>query len=499
VATDPVPVLRKNMNVIAELYNTPLTMLTDFYQITSAYALWKAGKHQKRTAYHMFFRGLPFKGGYAVASGLQYALDWIRGAYFQDKDLTYLSEQKGNDGKRLFDDGFLKWLDSFRFRCDVDAVPEGTVVFPFEPLVRVEGTIIENLLIETFLLNAINYPTLVATKAARVCDAAGGAPVLEMGLRRAQGIDGAIAGSRAAMIGGATGTSNVFAGQLFAIPIKGTHPHGFVMAFDTEAEAFQAFADAMPNNCVFLVDTYNTLQGVKHAIEVSLSLKQKGYEPIGIRLDSGDLAFLSKEARAMMDAADLKGMKVFATNDLDEWTIRSLREQGACIDVWGVGTKLITAYDQPALGGVYKLGAVEDAGTWSPKIKVSEQAIKTTIPGVLQVARFTGKDGFFLGDMIFDPTLGGTASTMIDPGDFTRRKSFDGAIRSDLLQPVLREGQIVGTQPSLKDIQAYRQEQLSHVHPGILRFDNPHSYPVGLEPRLHDRRTKMILDAKGIA
>lgn len=490
------------MNVIAELYNGPLTMLTDFYQVTSAYALWKEGLHEKRATYHMFFRSLPFGGGYALAAGLQYTLDWIRGSYFQPKDLQFLSEQKGNDGNVLFEKGYLDWLDAFRFKCDVDAVPEGTVVFPTEPVVRVQGTTVENLLIETFGLNTGNFQTLIATKASRIRQAAGPDTLLEMGLRRAQGIDGSLAASRASYIGGFDATSNVLAGQLFGIPVRGTHPHGFVMAFDTEIAAFESFARALPNNCVFLVDTYNTIQGVKHAIEVALTLKQKGFKAIGIRLDSGDLAFLSKEARSMLDAAGLQDMQIVASNDLDEKVIRSLKEQGAKIDVWGVGTKAITAYDQPALGGVYKLGAIYEGNAWVPKIKVSEQAIKTTIPGVMQVARFTNKEGFFAGDMIFDDgqPLGEGSHTMIDPADQTRRKSFDPSMKPELLlKPYLRGGEQIGLKPSLQEIKEHVREQLSHVHPGLLRFDNPHSYPVGLEPALHARRTEMILKARGVS
>src|SRR6185437_2355444 len=354
-------------------------------------------------------------------------------------------------------------------------------------------------LVETALLNLTNFQSLIATKAARVCMAAQGDPVIEFGLRRAQGIDGALTASRAAYIGGCAGTSNVLAGKLFGIPAKGTHAHSWVMSFENELESFEAYAKVMPNNCIFLVDTYDTLEGVRHAIEVGKRLKKQGHKMVGIRLDSGDLAFLSIEARKLLDAEGFKDARIVASNDLNEHLIASLKQQGAAIDTWGVGTMLVTAYDQPALGGVYKLSAIRKAdGTWQHKIKLSEQAVKVTNPGVLQVRRFRkGKE--FIGDAIYNETRALSRDvTIVDPADATRRKHFPaGTKHEDLLVPVLRRGKLVYDLPRLVDIRARAQEQLAMLYPGIKRLDNPHQYPAGLELSLHEFKTELILRAKG--
>jgi nicotinate phosphoribosyltransferase len=297
--------------------------------------------------------------------------------------LEFLATLTGDDGKPLFESAFLEYLRALRFTCDVDAIPEGTVAFPHEPLLRITGPILQCQLLETALLNLINFQSLIATKAARVCLATQGEPVLEFGLRRAQGLDGGLAASRAAYIGGCAATSNVLAGKTFDIPVRGTHAHSWVMAFDDEREAFSAYAKAMPNNCVFLVDTYDTLEGVRRAVETGKWLRERGHEMVGIRLDSGDLAWLSVEARKILDNGGFPKALIVASNDLDEHIIASLKAQGAQINVWGVGTKLITAFDQPALGGVYKLGAIRgDDGRWVYKVKLSEQAAKVSTPGI---------------------------------------------------------------------------------------------------------------------
>ncbi|HXT99615.1 MAG TPA: nicotinate phosphoribosyltransferase, partial [Polyangia bacterium] len=324
-------------------------LLTDLYQLTMAYGYWKSARADDEAVFSLFFRKAPFGSGYTVACGLAPVIDYIEGFRFQPDDLEYLGGLTGNDGGRLFEKAFLDYLAELRPAVTVHGIPEGTVVFPHEPLLRIQGPILQCQLLETALLNIINFDTLVATKAARVCLAAQGDSVLEFGLRRAQGRDGALAASRAAHVGGCAATSNVLAGKCFGIPVRGTHAHSWVMSFDTEREAFQAYADVMPNNCVFLVDTYDTLEGVHNAIAVARDLRRRGKELVGIRLDSGDLAWLSVQARKLLDEAGFPNAIIVASNDLDEHLIQSLKAEGAAIGVWGVGTKLCTAYDQPAL------------------------------------------------------------------------------------------------------------------------------------------------------
>jgi nicotinate phosphoribosyltransferase len=486
------------MSRLDEIYGAPLSLLTDLYQLTMAYGYWTTGRAERGAVFHLSFRKHPFQGGYTIAAGLAYALDYLRGFRFQPDDLAYLGELVGNDGQPLFRPQFLDYLAGLRLSCDVDAVPEGTVVFPHEPLIRVQGPILQCQILETALLNMLNFQTLIATKAARICAAAGGQPVLEFGLRRAQGIDGALAASRAAYIGGCAGTSNVLAGKLFRIPVKGTHAHSWVMSFDDEATAFEAYARAMPNNCVFLVDTYDTLEGVRNAIRVGRKLRASGHELVGIRLDSGDLAYLSIEARRLLDEAGFPNAAIVASNDLDEDIIASLKDQQARIAIWGVGTKLVTAYGQPALGGVYKLGAIQDPdGGWQPKVKLSEQAIKTSTPGILQIRRFRDPRGA-VADMIYNQLDGEPPSlTIVDPLDPTRRRQLDeGLSAEDLLVPVLREGQVVRPEESLQTLRDRAGQQLQLFHSGIRRHVHPHRYPVGLERRLYEVKTQLILQER---
>ncbi len=474
-------------------------LLTDLYQLTMAYGYWKSGRAEQEAVFHLFFRKHPFKSGFTIACGLAPAIEFLQRFRFTDDDLAYLATLSGNDGKPLFDPAFLKYLGELQFSCHVDAIPEGTVVFPHEPLMRIRGPILQCQLLETALLNIINFQSLIATKAARVCLATKGDPVMEFGLRRAQGIDGALASSRAAHIGGCAATSNVLAGKLYGIPVKGTHAHSWVMSFDNESDAFQAYADAMPNNCVFLVDTYDTLEGVRHAVEVGRCLRQKGHEMVGIRLDSGDLAWLSIEARKILDAGGFPKALIVASNDLDENIIASLKEQGAMIGVWGVGTKLVTAYDQPALGGVYKLGAIRRAdGGWDQKVKLSEQAIKVSNPGVQQVRRFS-ENKEFICDAIYDSEAGAPENfTIVDPLDPTRRKHIGpDAFGEDLLVPVFCKGKLVYMPPTLSDTRNRVQNQLAKFHSGIKRFVSPHQYPVGLEIGLHNIKTDLILRMRG--
>ena len=487
------------MSTLSRLYRHSLSLLTDLYQLTMAYGYWKNGIAEREAVFHLFFRKNPFDGGYSVAAGLDEAIDYLRSFRFGEDDIAYLASLTGNDGAPLFEQSFLNWLQQMELECHVDAVPEGTVVFPHAPILRVRGPLAQAQLIETPLLNILNFQTLIATKAARVCHATRGEPVLEFGLRRAQGIDGAISASRAAYIGGCAATSNVLAGKLYGIPVKGTHAHSWVMVFDDELEAFSAYAKAMPNNCVFLVDTYDTLEGVRHAVQIGKQLRGEGHEMAGIRLDSGDLAWLSIEARKILDEGGFPNATIVASNDLDERLIQSLKVQGATIGVWGVGTKLITAYDQAALGGVYKLAAIRNAeGVWDHKIKLSEQAIKISTPGILNVRRFEQDEGF-IGDMIFDE-LGRMSlpSVIVDPSDATRRKQFPKDTRSeDLLIPIFDAGEPVYDRPSLESIRQRVREQLDKLHGGIKRFQNPHAYPVGLEVRLFERKQQLVLAARG--
>ena len=480
-----------------------LALLTDLYQLTMACAYWKSGTADKEAAFHLSFRNAPFHSGFSVACGLAQAIEFIRDFHFEPSDLAYLATIVGRDRLPLFDARFLEYLGKLRLTCDVDAVPEGTVVFPHEPLIRVQGPILQGQLLETSLLNFINFQTLIATKAARICLAARGEPVIEFGLRRAQGIDGGVSASRSAYVGGAAATSNLLAGKLYGIPVRGTHAHSWVMSFDTEIEAFAAYADVLPNNCVFLVDTYDTLQGVSHAVEAGHKLRERGHEMVGVRLDSGDLAWLSIEARRILDAGGFPDAKILASNDLDEHIINSLKEQGARINVWGVGTKLATAYDQPALGGVYKLSAQRDGrGRWQYKLKLSEQAAKISTPGVLQVRRYRSPaGGEYIADAIYDEELGlADPATIVDPLDPTRRRLIEpDAAHEDLLVPVFRAGKLVYDIPTLDAVRARAQQQLAGFHAGIKRFVNPHQYPVGLERRLHDLKTELILKARGFA
>jgi nicotinate phosphoribosyltransferase len=492
------------MPTLTRLYRPSLALLTDLYELTMAYAYWRSGTHTREAVFHQHFRKPPFDGGFAVACGLEPAIELIESFHFDEDDLAYVAGLQGNDGKPLFDGEFLDLLRGLRFECDVDAVPEGTVVFPHEPLIRVRGPILQAQLLESALLNLVNFQTLIATKAARVCLAARGDTVIEFGLRRAQGIDGALAASRAAYAGGCHATSNVLAGKLFGIPVGGTHAHSWVLSFDSELEAFEAYARAMPNNCVFLVDTYDTLQGVRNAVQVGRWLREQGREMIGVRLDSGDLAYLSKEARKVLDEGGFPDARIFASSELDEHLIESLKLQGAKIAVWGVGTNLVTAKDDPALGGVYKLTAVrEPGGPWKYKVKLSEQAVKITTPGIQQVRRFFTRlsgDTEPIADMIFDEELGAPAApTIVDPADLTRRKEIpEGTEHTDLLVPVFRQGKRVYDPTPLKEVRQRTAEQLRGFHGGIKRLVNPHRYPVGLERGLFDLKTHLILQARGL-
>ncbi len=489
------------MIVPSRLYRPSLALLTDFYELTMAAAAWRSGADAKQAVFTLTYRKKPFAGGYTVAAGLADAIDFIEHYRFDEEDLAWLAEQRGADDAPIFDAAFLDRLRKLEMDVDVDAMPEGTVCFPQEPLIRVRGPIIPCMLLETALLTLVNFQTLVATKAARGALAARGEPVLEFGLRRAQGIDGGLAASRAAYIGGCAATSHALAGRLLGIPARGTHAHSWVMLFDDERASFEAYARALPGNCVFLVDTYDTPTGVRNAIEVGRWLRSQGKQLVGIRLDSGDLAWLSIEARRMLDEAGFPDAVIYGSNELDEIIIQSLKDQGARIAAWGVGTRLVTGAGDGALGGVYKLGATRDGpgAPWRHRVKISEQASKTTIPGVLQVRRFRHAHGF-LADAIWDELSGPPGEvTIVDPFDPTRRREIPpGTPGEDLLVPVFRGGKRVYDPPPLVESRARTAAQLEGFHQGVKRFVNPHQFPVGLEQGLYDLRTRLVLEARHV-
>jgi len=483
---------------MTEKDRVPPTLLTDLYQLTMAYGYWKEQMLGHQAIFHLSFRQQPFNGGYAIACGLSDAIDYLQNFEFQPDDLAYLAELCGPDGKPIFESEFLDYLQTVRFACDVDAIPEGNVVFPHEPLLRVSGSLLQGQLFETALLNIINFQTLIATKSARICLAAKGSPVMEFGLRRAHGPDGALAASRAAYVGGCVATSNVLAGKVFGIPVRGTHAHSWVMSFQTEYEAFEAYAEVMPGNCVFLVDTYDSVQGIRHAVQVGRHLRSIGKDLSGIRLDSGDLSYLSIVARGILDQAGFNTTQIVASNDLDEHVIASLKEQGALIDLWGVGTKLVTAFDQPALGGVYKLGAIRSGnGPWQKKVKLSEQAVKVSNPGSLQVRRFEDQNEY-LADMIYDELEGvPTKRTIVDIADVTIHKKIPGSAKPhDLLVPIFRRGNLVYERPSVHEMRGLAQTELGRFYTGVKRLLNPHIYPVGLELGLYKIKSRLMQEVR---
>lgn len=474
-------------------------LLTDLYQLTMAQGYWLHGRADEQAVFHLAFRKPPFGGSHAIACGLEQAIELIERFGYDARQREYLASLTGNDGKPLFDPRFLDWLGALEPAVDVDAMPEGTVCFAHEPLLRVRGPLAQAQLLETALLTIVNFQTLIASKAARICHAAEGEAVIEFGLRRAQGLDGGLSASRAAYVGGCVGTSNVAAGARFGIPVKGTHAHSWVMAFASEAEAFSAYAQAMPNNCVFLVDTYDTLRGVERAIEAAIELRARGHEMVGIRLDSGDLAELSKAARQQLDAAGFASAVIVASNDLDEYQIQALKRAGAPISVWGVGTRLATAHDQCALGGVYKLAALRaDANSpWRRMVKLSDTPIKTSIPGVLQVRRYR-QAGQPVLDVVYDEEFGppqpGTSIASID-GDASMTVP-EHAELSDLLIPVLRGGRRVAAAEPTSTLRERTLAELAAMPESLLGLDQPEHYPVALEPRVAELKRTLIESAK---
>ncbi len=461
-----------------------------------AYAYWKSQMLECEGVFHLFFRKSPFQGGYAIAAGLENVIDYVNHWNFTTSDLDYLASLTAENGNPIFEEGFLNYLQNFKFSGQIDAIEEGEVVFPYEPLIRVQGPLIQAQLLETPLLTLTNFSTLIATKSARICLSAGDDPVLEFGLRRAQGIDGAMTATRSAYIGGCYATSNTLGGKIFDIPVRGTHAHSWVMAFGSELESFKAYAHAMPDNCVFLVDTYDTVEGVKNAILAAEWLKSQGKPFLGVRLDSGDLHYLSLIARRLLDEAGFFDAKIIASNELNEHLIADLKQQGAKIAIWGVGTHLVTGSSQPALDGVYKLSALRKNknSAWSHKLKLSERLTKISDPGILQVRRFSiGSQ--YAADAIFDTSTGDSPNIrrIIDPFDPTRTKTISSNMQGrDLLVPIFRDGECVYTKPDIHTIRKTCKEQLARFDKSIKRLFNPHLYPVGMDETLYHLKLKLI-------
>lgn len=473
---------------------------TDLYELTMAQGFWESGQADVQGCFNVFFRDNPFGGGYAIACGMGQIADLVENYVFDEEAIGYLSGIEAPGGGSLFKPDFLDHLRHFRMNVTVWAVPEGELVFPREPMVRVEGPLIDCQLLETALLNLVNFQTLVATKASRVVHAAEGHPVSDFGLRRAQGPDGGLAVARASYIGGATSTSNVLAGKMYGIPVFGTHAHSWVMAFPSELEAFRAFALSSPKNCVLLLDTYDVHQGIAHAITIAREMEEAGERLAAVRIDSGDLAKLSKETREAFDAAGLPYVKISVSNDLDEYTIQSLFAQGAPIDSFGVGTKLATCDPQPSLGGVYKLSATRlgDDAPWEGVMKLSEMAYKRTIPGVQHVRRFFDASGCPVGDMIVDDAYAtGDLSHMVDAVDDLVSYDLEGLQSRELLECIVRAGGRVGEPVRIEESRTRCRESLMLLDPAVRRFLNPQIYPVGLEAGLADLRRDLARRERG--
>ena len=474
-----------------------MTMLCDFYELTMGNGYFQNGYRDRMVYFDVFFRRVPDRGGFAIAAGLEQLIDYIENLHFSAEDIAYLRS------RNMFSEEFLTYLADFRFTGDIYAVPEGTPVFPKEPLVVVRATAIEAQLIETFTLLTINHQSLIATKANRVVRAAKGRTVLEFGSRRAQGADAAIVGARAAYIGGCAGTACTISDQIYGVPAGGTMAHAWVQMYDSELEAFKSYCRTYPHNAVLLVDTYNTLKsGVPNAIRAfNEVLKPMGITQCGIRLDSGDMAYLTRKARQMLDEAGWTECKISVSNSLDEYLIQDLLQQDAQIDQFGVGERMITAKSEPVFGGVYKLVAVEDEdGTVIPKIKISENVEKITIPHFKKVYRFFGNDtGKAIADYItvHDETVDDSGDLEIfDPDATWKRKVVYDFTAKELLVPIFLGGKRVYECPSLPEIQAYCREQVDTLWDEVKRFDYPHQYYVDLSPKLWQIQQDLLRKTK---
>ncbi len=470
-----------------------MTMLCDFYELTMGNGYFEKGYQDRITYFDLFFRKCPDGGGFAIAAGLEQIIDYIQNLHFSTEDIEYLR------GRKLFSEEFLQYLADFKFTGDIWAVPEGTPIFPHEPIITVKAPAIQAQLIETFLLLTVNHQSLIATKANRVVRAAQGRTVLEFGSRRAQGADAAILGSRAAYIGGCNGTACTISDQLFGVYAGGTMAHAWVQMFDSEYEAFKAYCEIYPTNATLLVDTYNTLKsGVPNAIRVfNEVLKPKGITKCGIRLDSGDMAYLTQQARKMLDAAGWTECQISVSNSLDEYIIQDLLHQGAKIDMFGVGERLITARSEPVFGGVYKLAAVENAdGTIQPKIKISENVGKITNPHFKKLYRFFGNDtGKAIADYlcVYDETVDDSQDLEIfDPENTWKTKTVYNFTAKELQVPIFKDGQLVYKCPDLQQIRAYCAQQVDCLWDEVKRFDNPHTYYVDLSQKLWDIKYSLL-------
>ena len=473
------------------LDSTNLTMLTDFYELTMANGYFQNGLGDKTAVFDMFFRKVPDNGGFAIMAGVEQLISYLNNLKFKDEDIAFLRD-KG------FGEEFLEYLKNFKFCCDVWAIPEGTPIFPNEPIVTVKGPVIQAQLVETMILLTINHQSLIATKANRIVRAAKGRPVMEFGSRRAQGYDGAIYGARAAYIGGCVGTSCTISEREFNIPALGTMAHSWIQMFDSELEAFKAYAKIYPDNCTLLVDTYNVLKsGVPNAIRTfNEVVVPMGYRPKGIRIDSGDITYLSRVARKMLDEAGFPDCKIVASNALDEFIIHDILVQGAEVDQFGVGERLITSRSEPVFGGVYKLAALVEGDRIIPKIKLSENVGKITNPGFKQVWRLYDREsGKALADVLthHDEVIDDTAPYEIFDPDFTwKRKTLVNYRARKLLTPIFVKGECVYESPTLDAIRNYCMEQVDTLWDEVKRFENPHKYYVDLSKPLCDTKDRLL-------
>lgn len=469
------------------------SLYTDLYQLTMAQGYFLSGKAEQRASFSMNFRKLPFKGGYAVFCGSATLIEMFKNFTFEDDEISYLSSIEAPGGGKLFCKEFLDYLKNMRMSLDVYAPKEGSLVFPYEPIVRVEGPILQCQIVETALLNCINFQTLAATKATRITAAADGRAVAEFGLRRAQGT-GSMWGARASYVGGFSSTSNVLAGKEYDIPVSGTHAHSWVMSFDSELESFREYARLFPTNSTLLIDTYSVDEGAKNAIIVAKEMEARGEKMAAVRIDSGDLTWESRRVRKMLDEAGLDYVGIVLSNDLDEYKIESILHEGACVNAFGVGTKYACCYDQPTLGGVYKLNALEENGQWVPKMKISESPEKTTFPGILNIKRFIDDNGQLAGDMVYDENEASLDCTIVDPLNRIKNKKLCGLKGATLLKPIMINGEQVDFW-TIHEARDFAKKSFDNLDYSRKRNIYPHIYPVGLELNLSSARDKMISEA----